>query len=215
MNPLHRDVTKGICNRNNSKFWYKILKRDIWLKDLYPAVYFWVKLNLTQMQRQKKLRKSVTLTDFQSQRLHELSEFDGLDPAEHTMRAINEYLKKQHVNFTPPKETEIMAEFKKLTADQKIHGAFWVSGTVGKYEFSALILQLPAKSTIDKGKISKLAIWDPIALKKTNNLTGSCIVNYDRGWDIRPSKIAAPFYDKVKTLLDQSAEQYIRTRAGQ
>ncbi|WP_215239039.1 DUF7678 domain-containing protein [Dyadobacter helix] len=152
----------------------------------------------------KRRRKNIILTEAQSKRLHELSEFDGLDPVEHTMRAIDEYLGKQNLNFTPPRQNEITAELKENTPEPNIPGAYWLSGTVDSYEFSALILKSPSKSGIDKGKISKLSIWDPVVLENTKSFIGSCVVNYDRGWDIRPSKIAEPYYLKVKSLLDHS-----------
>jgi hypothetical protein len=167
---------------------------------------------ITHMIRQKRLRKSVTLTDAQSRKLHELSEFDGTDPVEHAMRAIDEYLKKQKLDFTPPKEKDISAEFRDRSGDPHIQGAVWLSGVVDRYEFSALIMKIPAKSAIDKGKISKLSIWDPVILQNTNNFIGSCIVNYDRGWDIKPSKLAEPYYNKVKALLDKSAEKFIKKK---
>ncbi|TDE15263.1 DUF7678 domain-containing protein [Dyadobacter psychrotolerans] len=164
------------------------------------------------MIQQKKLRKTIPLTESQSRRLHELSEFDGLDPLEHSMRAIDEYLRKQNIDIQPPKENEIQAELKNLTAESSTSGAFWISGTVDKYEFSALFLKLPSKSGIDKGKVSKLSIWDPQVLEDSKSFIGACIVNYDRGWDIKPSKIAEPLYNKVKVLLDSSGEQYIKKR---
>ncbi len=167
---------------------------------------------ITHMIRQKRLRKSVTLTDAQSKRLYELSEFDGTDPVEHAMRAIDEYLKKQKLDFTPPKEKDISAEFKDRSGDPNIQGAVWLSGTVDRYEFSALITKVPTKSAIDKGKISKLSIWDPVILQNTNSFIGSCIVNYDRGWDIKPSKLAEPYFNKVKVLLDSSAEKFIKKK---
>lgn len=47
----------------------------------------------------KKLRKTAALTEAQSRKLHQLSELDGLDPVEHTMRAIDQYLSKQNFNL--------------------------------------------------------------------------------------------------------------------
>jgi hypothetical protein len=164
------------------------------------------------MTPQKRYRKHVALTDLQSKRLSELSDFDGTDPMEHAKRAIDEYLQKQKLDFTPPKENDIRAEFRDHSGDANIQGAFWVSGTVDKYEFSALILKLPSKLGIDRGKISKLSIWDPVVLSNTSNFIGSCIVNYDRGWDIKPSRIAEPYFNKVKALLVQSGEQFIKNR---
>ena len=162
------------------------------------------------MIQQRKIRKSVALTEVQREKLHELCEFDGLDPVEHARRAIDEYLEKKPRNIKVPADNEIEARFRESAPDGVIAGAFWVSGYVGSYEFSAFILKQPSKSGIDKGRVSKLAIWDPAIRKTTHSFIGSCIVNYDRGWDIKPSRIAQPYYEKVKSLLDHHAEQYIR-----
>lgn len=164
------------------------------------------------MIQQKKLRKNVVLTDTQSRRLHELSELDGIGLVEHTMRAIEEYLRKKNLDYIPPKEDDIIVTFQECSADPDIRGAYWLSGLVDRYEFSALLLKLHSKSAIEKGKISKLSIWDPVIMKDTKSFIGSCIVNYDRGWDIKPSKIAQPYYIKLKSLIDQSADQFIKNQ---
>lgn len=152
----------------------------------------------------------IHLTDSQIRRLGELSEFDGLDPVEHVRKAIDDYLTNQPRNFNPPKEKDIIAQIKERTPDSVINRAFWITGTVDKYEFSALILNSPSKSGIEKGRISKLAIWDPEVRQKTNNFIGSCIVNFDKGWDIRPSKMAQPYYNKAKSLIDNSVDHFVR-----
>lgn len=166
------------------------------------------------MVQQKRFRKNVSLTDAQIKGLYELSEFDGRDPVEHAMIAIDEYLRKQNLDFTPPKEKDISGEIKELAADTKITGAFWLTGKVDKFEFSALFLKLPSKAAIDKGRILKLSIWDPATMERTKSLVESCIINYDRGWDIRPSKIAEPYYRKVITLLTKSADLFILGKAA-
>ena len=162
------------------------------------------------MVRQKKLPKTIALTDSQIRRLGELSEFDGLDPVEHARKAIDEYLTNQNLDFSPPKEKDIVGLIKERTADPIIDRAFWVTGIVDKYEFSALILSGPSKSGIEKGRISKLAIWDPETRKRTNNFIASCIVNFDKGWDKRPSRMAQPYYDKVKSLIDNAVDSFVR-----
>jgi len=157
------------------------------------------------MVKEKVFRKNVRLTDFQIKSLQELSAFDGLDPVEHVKKAIDDYLKNQKPVVSIPKETDITAKIKERLDDPDILRAVWVSGTADKYEFSALILS-ESKTGIDKGRISKLSIWDPKVRKNTNNFIGSCIVNYDRGWDIKPSKLAEPYYKKVKSVIDQYIE---------
>lgn len=156
------------------------------------------------MATQKMFRKNVLLTDAQISRLRQLSEFDGLDMVVHVRKAIDTYLKTQKSDFTLPKEDEIIAEITERTKDPEIPGSVWLSGKVNQYEFSALLFFAGSKTGIDKGKISKLAIWDPVVMENTKSFIDSCIMNYDRGWDIRPSKIAQPYYDKVKWLIDTS-----------
>jgi hypothetical protein len=156
------------------------------------------------MVTQKTYRKYGPLTELQIKRLQKLSEFDGTDPVEHIRNAVDKYLQNLKVNFTPPKEEEIFAELKNRYEDPNISRAVWFEGIVDRYEFSALILNAPYKLGIDKGRISKLSIWDPIIKENTHNFISACIVNYDRGWDIRPSKIAQPYYNKVKSLIDSS-----------
>lgn len=154
------------------------------------------------MVKQKVYRKHIQLTEFQIKRLHELSEFDGVDPAEHAMRAIDAYLKNKKTDVPAKPQQQVRTKIKDQSNDPNIEGAIWLSGSVNQYEFSALILKAAAKTAMDKGRISKLSIWDPAVRKATNNFIGACIVNYDRGWDIRPSRRAEPFYHPVKALLD-------------
>ena len=53
----------------------------------------------------------------------------------------------------------------------------WVDGTVGPYTFSAKLFDTGSSFGIDGGRVSKLSIQT-----KTKML-----VNYDRGWDIKPT----------------------------
>lgn len=164
------------------------------------------------MIQQKRLRKSVSLTVTQSKKLHELSEFDGLDPVEHVNRAIDEYLVKQKRDFVAPKEKDIAARINERSPEAKVKGAMWIGGVVDKYAFSALVLKVPAKLAIENGHISKLSIWDPEVMESTGSFIGSCIVNYDRGWDIKPSKIAEPYFNRVISLLSQKADIKSKTK---
>lgn len=149
------------------------------------------------------LRKNIRLNEEQIQKLRDLSEFDGSDPLDHVTRAIDDYLRKQKTDLTLPAEKEINAQITGKSPEPAAPGAFWVNGIVDRYEFSALILKEASKSAIDKGKVSKLSILDPIIRENTNSFIAACIVNYDRGWDISPSKIAEPYYRKVRELIDE------------
>lgn len=153
---------------------------------------------------QKTFRKTVALTEAQISRLRQLSELDGKDPLIHVRTAIDQYLKKQDFNQLLPNKESISARLTSRVADENISRAIWASGVVDRYEFSALILHEPTKLGIDKGRISKLSIWDPTLKENAKNFIDTCIVNYDRGWDIKPSKIAQPYYDSVKSLLSSS-----------
>ena len=72
----------------------------------------------------------------------------------------------------------------------------WVRGNVGIYSFSAKLFNDGSKHGIDGGRVSKLAIYD-----------GSvCFCNYDRGWDVIPSKEDEIYFDAVMELLENSEE---------
>ncbi len=52
----------------------------------------------------------------------------------------------------------------------------WTVGTIGEFRFRAKVYGAPSKYGIDNGRVSKLEI-------KKGTMP---VVNYDRGWDIRP-----------------------------
>jgi len=74
----------------------------------------------------------------------------------------------------------------------------WVSGTVGKYTFSAKLFDTGSVFGINNGRVSKLAIWDG----------RNFIVNYDRGWDIYPRKRHEQYYNPVMDLLENSPKRF-------
>lgn len=69
-------------------------------------------------------------------------------------------------------------------------GGNWVQGTIGGVPFQAKVFVEPSIYGIHKGNVSKLWIKD--------------IVNYDRGWDIRPKEKYQK--DMVKQLVKYLAE---------
>ena len=162
------------------------------------------------MALQKIVRRNFALSEQHSRLLHALSQLDGLDPVLHVKKAVSEYLAKQKFDFTPPAQTDIVAKITTKKDDEVISRAVWISGNIDKYEFSALILNAPSKLSIDKGRILKLSISDPVIMQSSNNFIQSCILNYDRGWDIRPSKIAQPYYDKLMLVINK----FLETRAN-
>lgn len=74
----------------------------------------------------------------------------------------------------------------------------WVNGTVGEYTFEAKLFDDPSSFGIGNGRVSKLSIYH----------TTDCIVNYDRGWDIKPSKGAQPYYKSVLALLESTPRRF-------
>jgi hypothetical protein len=78
----------------------------------------------------------------------------------------------------------------------------WVSGKVGEYIFEAKLFDYGSEFGINKGRVSKLAIY-PIG----KSFSGA-IINYDRGWDIKPNKISKPYYDAVMILCESSPARF-------
>ena len=61
---------------------------------------------------------------------------------------------------------------------------------MGHLRASILAFDEPSRYGIDNGRISKLYI-----VERTRTLKVVC--DYDRGWDVRPSKEVKEFYDKI------------------
>ena len=66
----------------------------------------------------------------------------------------------------------------------------WKIEKEGPFEASILSFDEPSEYGIDNGRISKLYI-----VERTRTLKVVC--NYDRGWDVKPSKEVKEFYDKI------------------
>ena len=66
----------------------------------------------------------------------------------------------------------------------------WKTEKEGSFEASILSFDEPSEYGIDNGRISKLYI-----VERTRTLKVVC--NYDRGWDVKPSKEVKEFYDKI------------------
>jgi hypothetical protein len=97
---------------------------------------------------------------------------------------------KKGTNTPPP-----VADFTNFGFDSN-----WVSGTVGGYTFEAKLFDDPSPFGIAKGRVSKLAIYDPIAQKQ--------VVNYDRGWDIKPADGIKAYHNAVMKLLESSPRRF-------
>lgn len=81
----------------------------------------------------------------------------------------------------------------RITQPQDERG--WVKGQLGKYSFSAKVYGAPSNYGINNGRVSKLSI-------RQEPGEGS-VVNYDRGWDIRPEgdEITEAF-EKILAFLE-------------
>lgn len=87
-------------------------------------------------------------------------------------------------------------------------GTNWCDGKVGKYNFQAKLFDEGSTFGIENGRVSKLSIWDEEKRQKEQNFCNACVVNYDRGWDIKPSNEIKPYFDAVMTLLENSPKRF-------
>lgn len=118
------------------------------------------------------------------------------------VEAMEEYA--QHKISLPKQENVIdSAYFTKFE-----RGTNWCSGKIGKYNFEAKLFDEGSTFGIKNGRVSKLAIWDEEIRQKEQNFFKSCIVNYDRGWDIKPNKEFMPCFDAVMTLLENAPKRF-------
>lgn len=69
----------------------------------------------------------------------------------------------------------------------------WISDTIGLYYYEAKVYDEPSRFGIDGGRISKLAIYNPV--KK-------CCCQYDREWVIKPDN------NEVKEVFLKIMELY-------
>jgi hypothetical protein len=84
----------------------------------------------------------------------------------------------------------------------------WVSGTVGEYTFEAKLFDDPSTYGINNGRISKLSIYNDQKRIENRDFFAACIVNYDRGWDIKPTKESRPYYKAVLKLLELTPRRF-------
>ena len=68
----------------------------------------------------------------------------------------------------------------------------WDNGVIDGYSYTALVFPEGSIYGINNGNISKLSITDP---------NGKLVLNYDRGWDIKPNA-------KTKKIMDKILDRY-------
>lgn len=84
----------------------------------------------------------------------------------------------------------------------------WVKGTVGDYTFEAKLFDNGSTYGINNGRISKLSIYNDGERVAKRNFFAAYIVNYDRGWDIKPTKEAKPYFKAVIELLEATPRRF-------
>lgn len=105
------------------------------------------------------------------------------------------------------KKQEIKAEITKFPFDSN-----WVSGKVGGYVFEAKLFDDSSTFGINNGRVSKLSIYDD-STRLSKGFFASCIVNYDRGWDIRPTKEQKPYFLAVMAALEATPRRFDLTES--
>lgn len=98
--------------------------------------------------------------------------------------------------------TEIKAEIIDFPFDSN-----WVKGKVGSYVFEAKLFDDSSTFGINNGRVSKLSIYNDEKRLK-DGFFPACIVNYDRGWDIRPTKENRKIFKAVLAALESSPRRF-------
>lgn len=131
-------------------------------------------------------------------KMQELADaIDGNHP--NWMEALNFYEDKIiEVMSAPdkqPKEKEKKVEpvFTHFTKNDA-----WVHGTFGEYQFGAKLFDIGSVFGINKGRVSKLSISHPDC---------NCVVNYERGWDVKPTKEHAKAYRTILKFLESAPQR--------
>jgi hypothetical protein len=79
---------------------------------------------------------------------------------------------------------------KKHTIKAKYTRDGWVDGMIDGFRFQAKVFDESSRFGINEGRVSKLMIWDESKRQADANIFKASILNYDRGWDIKPTKAA-------------------------
>lgn len=80
-----------------------------------------------------------------------------------------------------------MNKANKITITEARGADGWVKGTIREYHFEAKVFDEGSQYGIFEGKVSKLSIWDPQGRIAKKNFLGTCIISYDRDWDLLPA----------------------------
>ncbi len=105
-------------------------------------------------------------------------------------------------------KNEIKAEITSFPFDSN-----WVKGAVDKYTFEAKLFDDGSTYGINNGRVSKLSIYDEAKRLELHDFFKSCIVNYDRGWDIKPKKEDKPYFNAVMAALEACPRRFDLTES--
>lgn len=75
----------------------------------------------------------------------------------------------------------------------------WCGGVAGEFSFEAKLFDSSSHFGINEGRVSKLWIQDN---------KGKCLVNYDRGWDVKPKTKVKEAYDAIMDLLENAPKRF-------
>lgn len=84
----------------------------------------------------------------------------------------------------------------------------WVEGTVAEFRFQSKLFDEGSSHGINNGRVSKLGIWNEKISQEKGDFFAGCIVNYDRGWDIKPTNENKIYFDVVMELLENSPKRF-------
>lgn len=74
----------------------------------------------------------------------------------------------------------------------------WIEGTAGGYVFQAKVMDSPSSYGINGGRVIKFAAYE-----EPGQLDRRFILNYDRGWDVRPEGAEhKKVYQAIMDLLE-------------
>lgn len=116
---------------------------------------------------------------------------ERLDSEELTLPEVDKL-----IGITEKLMTKLTSAKKKLSEKDSKNNSPLVSGTHGRLKYEAKVFDEDSVFGISKGRVSKLTIWDIESEKM--------IVNYDRGWDIRPSAKYKKDYEAILAKLEKS-----------
>jgi|ERR1035437_3857317 hypothetical protein len=94
----------------------------------------------------------------------------------------------------------------------------WVSGKCGQYNFEAKLFDIGSPFGINKGKVSKFSMTDasiPCTVSfetaediVLNLFNKNIVVDYDRGWNKKPTKEVKSYFDAIMNLLEKSPKRF-------